>query len=47
MVGPIARDVPNGCGFSGDSDGDVTSHCPVGSRASVSRKNWAAPFSRG
>ena len=40
IVGPSVSDVPNGCAFSGDSDGDVTSQWCVGSSTSVSRKNW-------
>ena len=47
IVGPIVSDVPNGCGFSGDSEGEVTSQWCVGSSTSVSTKNCAAPLING
>ena len=47
IVGPMASDVPYGCGFSGDSDGEVTSQPCVGSSTSVSVKNCAAPLISG
>ena len=47
IAGPATSDVPNGCRFSGESDGDVTSHPCFGSSTSVSRKNSAAPLSSG
>ena len=47
IAGPATMLVPKGCRFSGDSDGEVTSHLCVGSSISVSRKNSDAPFRAG
>ena len=46
-VGPALTAEPNGCWFSGEREGFVTSHLCLGSSTSVSTKNSAAPFITG
>ena len=47
IVGPAQTATPPGCLFSGEIDGQVTSHLCFGSSTRVSMKNCAAPFITG